>query len=359
MAIAGPLVSAVLAGLFAVLAVAGSLGAWPWQAVLMLEYLAWINLTVLIFNLIPAFPLDGGRVLRSILWGAMRNVRRATYWAATCGRVFSWVLIGLGVLEFFYGDLLGGVWMFLIGLFLGEAAASGYQQVLVRQALQGEPVRRIMDRSPVTAPPTLDLQHWVDDYVYRGRQKVFPVAEDGRLEGVIDTDALSRYPRGEWPLHTVGEAMRQDVALLSVSPNADAFQALERMQRTGVNRLLVTDDGRLVGVVSRKNLMNFLALKLELEGDDDGGTDAAPPGPAERTSVYVAAPWCARDPRGRRPGRTLVPKLCLGTHSAKLRFASGSSTGREAELRNLAFPNRVWERGREGDERGPRATCGL
>ena len=212
MAIAGPLVSAVLAGLFAVLAVAGSLGAWPWQAVLMLEYLAWINLTVLIFNLIPAFPLDGGRVLRSILWGAMRNVRRATYWAATCGRVFSWVLIGLGVLEFFYGDLLGGVWMFLIGLFLGEAAASGYQQVLVRQALQGEPVRRIMDRSPVTAPPTLDLQHWVDDYVYRGRQKVFPVAEDGRLEGVIDTDALSRYPRGEWPLHTVGEAMRQDVA---------------------------------------------------------------------------------------------------------------------------------------------------
>ena len=195
------------------------------------------------------------------------------------------MLIGLGVLEFFYGDLLGGVWMFLIGLFLGEAAASGYQQVLVRQALQGEPVRRIMDRSPVTAPPTLDLQHWVDDYVYRGRQKVFPVAEDGRLEGVIDTDALSRHPRGEWPLHTVGEAMRQDVALLSVSPNADAFQALERMQRTGVNRLLVTDDGRLVGVVSRKNLMNFLALKLELEGDDDGGTDAAPPGPAEQTPV--------------------------------------------------------------------------
>ena len=185
---------------------------------------------------------------------------------------------------------------------------------------------------------------------------MFPVAEDGRLEGVIDTDALSRYPRGEWALHTVGEAMRQDVALLSVSPNADAFQALERMQRTGANRLLVTDDGRLVGVVSRKNLMNFLALKLELEGDDDGGRTRRRRGrPNEPPCKH--RPLVRRDPRGRRPGRTLVPKLCLGTHSAKLRFASGSSTGREAELRNLAFPNRVWERARgrrtraEGDLR--------
>ena len=274
MAIAGPIVSAVLAGLCWLLAVAGGLAAWPWQVVLVLGYLAAINLTVLVFNLIPAFPLDGGRVLRSVLWGATGDLRRATYWASLCGRAFAWLLIALGVLQFFYGEVLGGVWMFLIGLFLGEAASSGYQQVLVRQALQGEPIRRIMDPAPVTAPPSLDLQHWVEDYVYRGRQKVFPVAEDGRLEGVIDTDALSRYPRGEWPLHTVGEAMRYDVAPLSVPPDADAFQALERMQRTGTNRLLVTDQGRLVGVVSRKDLMDFLALKLDLHGGDD---DAPPP----------------------------------------------------------------------------------
>jgi Zn-dependent protease/CBS domain-containing protein len=300
MAIAGPIVSAVLVGVFAALAVAGSTAAWPWQVVLVLEYLAGINLWVLIFNLVPAFPLDGGRVLRSILWGAMGNVRRATYVASLCGRAFSWVLIGLGVLEFFYGEVMGGVWMCLIGLFLGQAAASGYQQVLIREALQGEPVRRIMDPAPVTAPPSLDLQHWVEDYVYRGRQKAFPVAEDGRLEGVIDTSALSRYPRGEWPLHTVGEAMRHDVAPLSVPPDADAFQALERMRRTGSNRLLVTDGGRLVGVVSRRDLMNFLALKLELEDGDDGGPppEEAPAQPGERGA---SSPLMMRTIRGLTP----------------------------------------------------------
>jgi Zn-dependent protease len=275
MAVAGPLVSAVLALMCAALAIAGGQTAWPWQVVLVLEYLAAINLSVLVFNLVPAFPLDGGRVLRSILWAATRNLRRATYWASLCGRGFSWLLIGVGVLEFIFGDHIGGVWMFLIGLFLGQAASSGYQQVLIREALEGEPVRRIMDPSPVTAPPSLDLQHWVEDYVYRGRQKAFPVAEDGLLEGVIDTSALSRFPRGEWSLHTVGEAMRQDTSSLSVPPDADAFQALERMQRTGASRLLVTDGGRLVGVVSRRDLMNFLALKLELEGGDDGHPEVA------------------------------------------------------------------------------------
>jgi Zn-dependent protease len=285
MAIAGPIVSAVLAGLCWLAAMAGSLWVWPWPVVLVLQYLAIINLSLLVFNVIPAFPLDGGRVLRSILWAAMGDLRRATYWASLCGRGFSWVLIGVGAVAFLGGDLLGGIWMFLIGLFLGHAASSGYQQVLVRLALQGEPVRRVMDPSPVVAPPSLDLQHWVDDYVYRSRQKAFPVAEEGQLDGLIDTAALARYPRGEWPYHTVGEAMRDDVASVTVRPDADAFQALERMQRTGTSRLLVADRGQLLGVVSRKDLLNFLALKMELEGDGDG----APPEAADSTRQEMIA----------------------------------------------------------------------
>ena len=155
-------------------------GGWPWQVERVLEYLALINVSVLVFNLVPAFPLDGGRVLRSILWGTMGDLRRATRWASLFGRGFSWVLIALGVVEFLNGDLLSGIWMFLIGLFLGEAAASGYQQVLVRQALQGEPVRRLMDPAPVVAPPSLDLEHWVQEYVYRLHRELHFAPSDGR-----------------------------------------------------------------------------------------------------------------------------------------------------------------------------------
>jgi Zn-dependent protease/CBS domain-containing protein len=270
MAVAGPAVSAVLAALFWLLS--GLVGA-P-AVVLPLRYLAGINLAVLIFNLVPAFPLDGGRVLRSILWGALKNLRRATYLAALSGQAFAWLLIGVGLLNFFAGHIFQGVWLGLIGLFLNNAARGSYQQVLVRQVLRGEPVSRFMTREPIVVPSALDLRGWVEDYVYRYHRKMFPVASDGHVEGVISTQALARFPREEWDKHTVAEAMRQDVNALSVAPNADALEALGRMQRTGSSRLLVTDGDRLVGIVSLKDLLRFLDLKLELE---DSESYSSPP----------------------------------------------------------------------------------
>jgi Zn-dependent protease len=270
MAIAGPAVSAVLTGIFWCLAelVEAPAVAFP------LRYLAVINLAVLIFNLVPAFPLDGGRVLRSILWGALRNLRRATYWAALCGQAFAWLLIALGVVHFMAGFIFQGIWLALIGLFLKEAAQGSYQQVLVRQALRGERVSRFMNREPIVVPPGVDLRSWVEDYVYRYHRKMFPVASNGQVEGVISTQALAKYPRQEWERHTVAEAMRQDVDRLSVAPDTDALEALGMMQRTGSSRLLVTEGNRLVGIVSLKDLLRFLDLKLELE---DGERSPSPP----------------------------------------------------------------------------------
>jgi Zn-dependent protease len=267
MAIAGPVVSAVLAVVFWILASVSAAGDWPNSAILVLRTLGWINLSVLVFNLVPAFPLDGGRVLRSILWGASGNVRRATYWASLLGRGFAWVLIFFGLLEFFAVDFVGGMWLVLIGVFLNNAAQSSYQQVLIRQLLAGEPVRRFMNRDPIVVPPALDLRHWVEDYVYRYHHKAFPVSSNGHLEGVISTRALTRFPRAEWDHHTVAEAMHPDVDAISVPPGEDALQALEKMQRTGSSRLLVIDNGRLEGIVSLKDLLRFLQLKLELETD--------------------------------------------------------------------------------------------
>jgi CBS domain-containing protein len=260
MAIAGPAVSAALA--WSLWFVAGLVPA-P-AAALPLKHVAAMNLLLLVFNLVPAFPLDGGRVLRSALWGAMGDLRRATRWAAALGQAFAMLLIGLGLWCIFTGRLFQGLWLSLIGMYLNNAARGGYEQVLVRQLLKGEPVGRFMTRNPIVVPPTLDLDRWVEDYVFRHHRRQFPVATDGRLDGVIATEALARYPRAEWRRRTVAEAMDTDVAALTIPGDADALQALGRMQRTGAGRLLVTEGGRLVGVVSLKDLLQLLDLKAEL-----------------------------------------------------------------------------------------------
>jgi Zn-dependent protease/predicted transcriptional regulator len=265
MAIAGPIVSLVLAGLFWLGSALGAQASWPLAVVLVLDYLALINLTVLVFNMIPAFPLDGGRVLRSILWGATGNLPRATYWAALLGQLFAWVLILGGVWLFFAGQYVQGMWMGLIGLFLKNAAQGSYQQVLIRQALQDEPVRRFMNPQPIVVDPGLDLQTWVDDYVYRHHRKSFPVAANGNLQGLVSTHVLSRIPREEWSRHTVGEIMQRDLDGISIASDADAMAALRKMERTGSSRLLVIDNGRLAGIISLKDLLHFLQFKLGLE----------------------------------------------------------------------------------------------
>ena len=268
MAIAGPAVSVVLAILFWFLAVTGYRGGWPHQIVIVLGYLGAINALVLAFNLVPAFPLDGGRVLRSILWAVTGNLRRSTRWSSIAGQAFAWLLIGLGILQFFAGNWLGGIWMGLIGMFLNNAAQSSYQQILVREALQGEPVRRFMNSQPITVPPSLDLHHWVEDYVYHLHHKSFPVTSNGHLEGFISTKALANIPRGEWGRHSVGEVMEHDLRTVTIPPDADALEALGKMQRNGATRLLVTDDEHLVGIITLSDLLRFLNLKIELEGSE-------------------------------------------------------------------------------------------
>ncbi len=270
MAVAGPIVSVVLALVFWLLAVAGYRSGWPHPVVIILGYLGAINALVLVFNLIPAFPLDGGRVLRSILWSATGNLRRATYWASLAGRAFAWLLIALGLTQFFAGNWLGGIWTGMIGLFLNNAAQSSYQQVLVRQVLAGEPVRRFMNAEPIVVPASMDLRTWVEDFVYRHHRKMFPVVSDGRLEGCVETRAIGNIPREEWDRHSVGEVMRSDLSALTISPDADAMEALGKMQRNGVTSLLVTAGDRLVGVISLSDLLRFLDLKLDLEGAEGG-----------------------------------------------------------------------------------------
>ena len=265
MAIAGPIMSVFL-GLasFALYALGISAG-WPGPIVAVLGYLGWINLILVVFNMIPAFPLDGGRVLRSALWGWKKSLSWATRIAAAIGSGFAFALIGLGIFRFIFGDFIGGLWYALIGLFLRSAAQMSYTQVLVRQALAGEPVRRFMNASPITIAPNISVQELVDQYFYKHPYKLYPVVEQETLLGCVNVDQVKTIPKEEWPNRSARDLAVPCSSENTIEPDVDAVEAISTMNRTQASRLLVVDHGHLLGIVALRDLMNFLSRKLELE----------------------------------------------------------------------------------------------
>ena len=265
MAIAGPL-SSVLLGL--ILYAASSRGenfSMPLHGVL--SYLAVINFILAGFNLLPAYPLDGGRVLRSILWKWKKNLRWATHRASQIGSGFGIALIFFGALNVLRGDIIGGIWQVMIGFFLRNAAQSSYQQVLIRKSLEGEKVERFMKKDPVTAPASLSLQELVEDYIYTYHYKMYPVVEKGKLLGCITTRQVKEVPRERWPQRTVGESLSGCSPENTVGPGMDALKALSIMSRTGNSRLMVVDADQLIGIISLKDIMGFLSVKFDI-GED-------------------------------------------------------------------------------------------
>lgn len=268
MAIAGPLSSVVLVFVFWVLAQWGQFAGWPPQVYGVLSYLGWINAILVVFNLVPAFPLDGGRVARSIIWAWKKNFRAATRIVTVIGSGFGLLLIILGIFSFVFGNFIGGIWWFMIGLFLRNAAQMSYQQVLMRETLEGEPVRRFMNSEPITVSPSASLQELVDDYIYRYHHKLYPVVTDGQLLGCVTLNQVKQIPREEWAMRRVSELMNQCDDGNAIDADADAIDALSRMSKGQVSRLMVVKDKKLVGVVSLKDLLRFLSLKMELETAD-------------------------------------------------------------------------------------------
>lgn len=264
-AIAGPVVSVVLAVALYWAGVAGAMVGAPAQVTGVLLYLGLINGVLVAFNIVPAFPLDGGRVLRSALWQWRGSLKWATRVTSSIGSGFGVVLILLGVYSVFLGNLIAGLWWFLIGLFLRSAAQMSYQQLLVRRALVGEPVSRFMQPHVQTVSPQVSLQELVDRYVLQYHYKMFPVVDEDRLRGCVSVQDVKTIPREEWPMHQVDEIVHACSEDNSISPNADALEAIEQMNRTGASRLMVVERGALLGIVSIRDLMRFISLKVELE----------------------------------------------------------------------------------------------
>jgi Zn-dependent protease/predicted transcriptional regulator len=266
MAIAGPLSSIIIALVFYGVYSLGKQGGLAEPVNGVIGYLAMINALLAGFNLLPAFPLDGGRVLRSILWGVKKNLRWATYISSRIGSGFGILLIILGVIQVFRGNFIGGMWWFLIGMFLQGAAKASYQQLVTRKALEGEPIRRFMKTDPVTVSPSVSLEQLVEDYVYKYHFKMFPVVEDSdRLLGCVTTKQVKEIPREDWNRKTVGEVASQCSPENTIEPQADAMKAISIMNRTGNSRLMVVEGGHLVGIIALKDLLELLSLKVELE----------------------------------------------------------------------------------------------
>lgn len=268
MAIVGPITSLAVGALFYGLTRGGDAIGLPATITGVLGYLAMINIVLAVFNMVPAFPLDGGRVLRAALWGWTGNFLRATRIAAGFGSGFGLLLMLLAVISVLGGNFIAGMWWFLIGLFVRGAAQASYQQMVMRDALQDVPVRRLMTGAPVTVGPSLSLDQLVEDFFYRHYFKTFPVVEDSRLLGCVNLRRVKEVPRDRWRDTTVRDILEERSGGNTVSPGTDAASALTGMLRSGTSRLLVAEDHRLAGIISQSDILRFLAVRLDLEGEE-------------------------------------------------------------------------------------------
>lgn len=274
-AIAGPIASVVIAAVFYLTETRVLAAADLPQLAAVVHYLAVINLVLAVFNMLPAFPLDGGRILRSILWWLQGSLRKATRTAAFFGVALASLVMALGVVNIVAGAFVAGMWQLLIGFFIYNAAGASRMQVALRQVLKGVPIRQLMVADPVTVGPDISVQALVEDYFYRHYHKFFPVVEDGTVAGCVTVRQVSEIARDKWPSTHVRDIMTPCNAENTLAPDTDALAALRKMQGGRATHYLVVADGTLQGMVTMKDLMSYLSIRLELEEGEDAASAGA------------------------------------------------------------------------------------
>ena len=264
-ALVGPLTSGLLAGLFGAVAglghevlsrpLAGTFG-----------YLAWVNLVLAAFNLVPGFPLDGGRLLRAGLWKTTGSLGRATRIASAAGQGVGWLLVAGGVAWLLAGDLAGGIWFAFIGWFLVQAARSSYQELQLQQLLRGVEAEEVMAADLRRIPPELSLQDAVDDYFMRYAHSAFPVEEQGRTIGLLTLRGVRRVPREQWPTRRVRDHMVPLGDQVVVAPEARMDDVVGKLQDGEAGRVLVVQGGEVVGIITPSDLTRWLRRWRAIEG---------------------------------------------------------------------------------------------
>jgi Zn-dependent protease/CBS domain-containing protein len=279
MALAGPIASLLLGVFFLYLAgvISGPVEVNPEEPLETLSRLSplatilfWlgpVNIILGLFNMIPGFPLDGGRVLRAILWGATGDLVRATSWAAAAGQGVAWLLIAsgfamiLGVrVPVFGSGPVAGLWIALIGWFLNNAALTSSRRLILQQGLGDLPVRRVMHTDFVAVPPDVLVQDFIDERLLGSSQRAFPVIDDGQLLGIVCLADVRKLGREDRVATRINEIMTPAAELQTLSPAEKASDALDRLTQAGVNQILVVEDGMPLGMVTREDLLKWLTL---------------------------------------------------------------------------------------------------
>jgi len=225
-------------------------------------YLAGINLVLALFNLIPAFPLDGGRLLRAALWQRQKSMRRATRVTSRLGQAFGLILVGVGLISIILGRWVTGLWWVMIGLFLRGAAQQAYRQVAVRRTLVGETVRQLMIPQPLTLHPEMPILELMEGSLDRTQSELYPVVENGKLLGVVTPERVKLVPREKWDWTRVKDVIEPLTESNTISPDADAMPALLHMKAHQATSLMVVEGDRLAGMLTLRDLVGFLQGEL-------------------------------------------------------------------------------------------------
>ncbi|NNK17370.1 MAG: CBS domain-containing protein, partial [Sulfitobacter sp.] len=255
-----PLMSLLLSLGFWILTGVATLAAGASPLSEVLSYLSMINLVLALFNLVPAFPLDGGRVLRAWLWHRHGDILRATETAAKSGTIFAMVLMFFGVLALFQGIIAAGIWQIMIGLFILAAARSSYQHQLAQSVFANKSVRDLMVADPVVVSPGMTLSAFVNTVMLQKHVQFVPVVEDGALLGHMDADVLASIDRENWANTQVGDVFAGLEAASMVPPDMAAQDLMSHISKTGRRKFLVVDDHQLLGVITLADLTDYLRM---------------------------------------------------------------------------------------------------
>lgn len=266
MALAGPAMSALLAALFYGAHHTYLMYAEHGPVSEVLHFLGLLNLLIAVFNVVPAFPLDGGRALRAIIWKYKNNLVLATRIASNLGAVFAYALLGYAVwLIMKHNDVMGGMWTGIMALFLHAAGGYNVRQTENRTLLGGEKVARFMHNQIVTITPDLTINEMVDQYVYKHYQKAFPVVDNGKLVGIVTLQTLLSLDRHKWHWLHVASVMEHPSDDNTVALDSGAYDALEKMQNLGKEMLMVTSDGRFMGAISFRDVAAYLSITMKID----------------------------------------------------------------------------------------------